>query len=219
MARHRQVIERTPVSHEFAYDSEALLRLKLATMASECDMVLDVGQSTRSHFDLFARERIETMEINLGEPLADIIDDICAPSRLRAGRYDGIVCLSVLEHVYDPFAAIAEIHRLLRPGGYLLLHLPFLFRYHAPADLGFTDGYRFSRDGIAWMLRDFPEVTLYSVRGPWSSIFNLNKFWKNSIEKRFGMTPSRWLDRFGRRFLQRPTSELQVSGYYAWARK
>jgi SAM-dependent methyltransferase len=219
MACHRQAIERVSVNHEYAYDSEGLLRRKLGIMASECVMVLDVAQSTRAHFDLFERHRIETMEVNRSEPLADIIDDICAPDRLQPGRYDGIVCLSVLEHVYDPFAAIEQIHRLLPDGGYLLLHLPFLFRYHAPADLQFTDGYRFSRDGMAWMLRDFSEVTLYSIRGPWSSIFNLHKSWRNTIERRLGMAPARWLDRFGNRFLRRPTSDLQVSGYYAWARK
>jgi SAM-dependent methyltransferase len=219
MARHVEAIRRVEVNHDYAYDSDVLLDNKLGFMASECDMVLDVGQSTRARFDLFERDRIETTEINIGDPLADIIDDICAPNRLQPGRYDGIVCLSVLEHVYDPFAAMREIHRLLQPGGYLLLHLPFLFRYHAPADLRFTDGYRFSRDGMAWMLRDFSEVTLYSIRGPWSSIFNLHKGWKNGIEKRFGLAPARWLDRFAMRFRRRPTSDLQVSGYYAWARK
>lgn len=219
MLRHRQAIERARVCHDYAYDIEGLLELKLGLMARECKLVLDVGQSTRSRIALFERQRIETMEVNRGEPLADIIDDICAPSRLQADRYDGIVCLSVLEHVYDPFAAIDHIYRLLPPGGCLFLHLPFLFRYHAPADLHFTDGYRFSRDGMAWMLRDFSEVTLYSIRGPWSSIFNLHKSWKNSLEKRFGMSPARWVDRLAMRFRRRPTSHLQVSGYYAWARK
>jgi len=219
MARHLEAIRRVKVNHDYAYHSDALLESKLGFMASECDMVLDVGQSTRARIELFQRDRIETMEINVGEPMADIIDDICAPNRLQADRYDGIVCLSVLEHVYDPFAAIHEIHRLLRPDGYLLLHLPFLFRYHAPLDLRFTDGYRFSRDGLAWMLRDFSEVTLYSIRGPWSAIFNLHKSWKNVIEKHFGMAPARWLDRFGMSLRRRPTSDLQVSGYYAWARK
>ena len=164
-------------------------------------------------------EKIETTNVNLDHRPADIIDDICAPSRLQYGKYDGVVCLSVLEHVYDPFAAMAQIHNLLQPGGYLLLHLPFLFRYHAPRDLTFTDGYRFSRDGIAWLLRDFSEVRLYSIRGPYSSIFNLHKFWKKHIERRFGMSPARWVDRIGLRLFRRPGSDLQVSGYYAWARK
>lgn len=219
MARHIEAIQRSVVDHGFAYDSAGLLTEKLQFMAANCSMVLDVGQSSRDRFSLFAREKIETMDINLDEQPADIIDDICAPSRLQYGRYDGIVCLSVLEHVYDPFAAIAQIHKLLQPGGYLLLHLPFLFRYHAPQDMTFTDGYRFSRDGIAWLLRDFSEVRLYSIRGPYSSIFNLHKFWKKSVENRFGQGPARWLDRIGLRLFRRPTSDLQVSGYYAWARK
>lgn len=219
MARHAEAIERTLVDHGYAYDSAGLLTEKLEFMAANCDLVLDIGQSTRERFGLFQRDRIETVNVNLETEPADIIDDICAPSRLRPGRYDGIVCLSVLEHVYDPFAAIENIHSLLKPGGYLLLHLPFLFRYHAPPDLSFTDGYRFSRDGVAWLLRDFAEVRLYSIRGPYSSIFNLHRFWKKGVEKHLGMKPSRWLDRFGLLLFHRPSSELQVSGYYAWARK
>lgn len=219
MRRHRKAIDRVTVLHDYAYASDILLNEKLGLMAQECEMVLDIGQSSRERFKLFKRERIETMEVNRGEPLADIIDDICAPDRLQAGRYDGMVCLSVLEHVYDPFAAIQHMHRLLQPDGYLLLHLPFLFRYHAPANLQFTDSYRFSRDGMAWMLRDFSEVTLYSIRGPWSSVFNLHKPWKNRIEKHLGMKPARWLDNIALRLGRRPTSDLQVSGYYAWARK
>jgi len=219
MARHVEAIRRITVDHEYAYDSDGLMTKKLEFMASHCSMVLDIGQSTRDKVKLFEQRQIESMDINLEEPPADIIDDICAPSRLQYERYDGIVCLSVLEHVYDPFAAIREIFRLLQPGGYLFLHLPFLFRYHAPQDLSFTDSYRFSRDGIAWLLRDFSEVTLYSIRGPYSSIFNLHRGWKKSVEKHLGMAPTRWLDRVGIRFFSRPTSELQVSGYYAWANK
>ncbi len=219
MARHVEAIRRCSVDHDYAYDSAGLLDEKLRFMAAHCSMVLDVGQSTRDRFNLFEQGKIETTNVNLDHRPADIIDDICAPSRLQYGKYDGVVCLSVLEHVYDPFAAIAQIHNLLQPGGYLLLHLPFLFRYHAPRDLTFTDGYRFSRDGIAWLLRDFSEVRLYSIRGPYSSIFNLHKFWKKHIEHRFGMSPARWVDRIGLRLFRRPGSDLQVSGYYAWARK
>lgn len=219
LARHLEIIRRTPVDHSYAYDSERLLRDKLGFMATHCRRVLDVGQSTRAHAALFARGSLESVDINHGDPEPDFIDDICAASRLQPARYDGIVCLSVLEHVYDPFAAIVQIRRLLQPGGYLLIHLPFLYRYHAPPDLEFTDCYRFSRDGIAWMLRDFSEVRLYSVRGPYSSIFNLHRFWKKSVERRFGMTPSRWLDRLGLALFRRATSDLQVSGYFAWARK
>jgi len=67
-------------------------------------------------------------------------------------------------------------------------------------------------------LRDFPDVTLYSIRGPYPATFNLHRSWEKSIEKRFGIAPARWLDRIGMPFFSRPTSELLVSSYYAWAR-
>jgi hypothetical protein len=60
MARHREAIERVNVNHDYADDSQGLLRLKLGIMAAECKMVLDVGQSTRGHIDLFKPDLIGT---------------------------------------------------------------------------------------------------------------------------------------------------------------
>ena len=113
MEQHIEAIRRVTVDDRFAYEIDGLLDDKLGFMAENCKRVLDIGTSTRSRISLFDSEQIETMDINADEPPPDIIDDICAPSRLEYDCYDGIVCLSVLEHVYDPFAAIKEIHRLL----------------------------------------------------------------------------------------------------------
>ena len=66
MARHIAAIERVVVDHGYAYDSDGLLEQKLRYMAENCDMVLDVGQSTRDFISLFERQKIETMEINQG---------------------------------------------------------------------------------------------------------------------------------------------------------
>ena len=219
MERHIATINRTAVDTDFAYDPEGFIVQKIKWMAHHCDLTLDIGQSSRAHAVHFDRTKLETMDINRGDSPPDIIDDICAPSRLQNNRYNGVVCLSVLEHVYDPFSATKHIYQVLQPGGCLLLHVPFMFRYHAPADLAFTDCYRFSRDGLAWMLRDFSEVTLYPIRGPYSSMFNLQKIWKTRVEKIFGMGVNRWIDKIGLRLFRRPTSDLQVSGYYAWAIK
>jgi len=43
---------------------------------------------------------------------------------LRDGSFDAIACLDVLEHVPDERALLAEVHRLLRPGGVLLISVP-----------------------------------------------------------------------------------------------
>ena len=38
--------------------------------------------------------------------------------------FDGVVHLAVLEHVFDPYAMIREIHRVLKPGGELVIAVP-----------------------------------------------------------------------------------------------
>jgi hypothetical protein len=72
---------------------------------------------------------------------------------------------------------------------------------------------------MAWLLTDFSDVTLYSIRGPYSAIFNLHRCWIKNIEKRFSMAPAPSMEHISMRFFSRLTSELQASGYYAWARK
>ena len=51
-------------------------------------------------------------------------DDILA-SELPAASFDLINCISVLEHIVEPDRAIASMHRLLRPGGHLVLTCPY----------------------------------------------------------------------------------------------
>ena len=220
MAQHRAAIYRCQINNDYCYQPDLLIEEKISYFADRCSKILDVGQSARDHATLFKPLQRVTTDINqkTSSPI-DIVDDICAPVRLVENSYDGIVCLSVLEHVYDPFSAAKNLYNLLQPESYLFLHLPFIYRYHADQGLEFADCYRFSRDGIAWLLKDFSEVTLYPVRGPYSSLFNLQRFWKKQVEKRFGMSPNQWIDRIGLKLFGKPNSDLQVSGYYAWARK
>ncbi|MDB6169783.1 MAG: methylase [Verrucomicrobia bacterium] len=56
---------------------------------------------------------------------------------LPDGRFDGVLCSQVLEHVFAPEAFLAEIRRVLRPGGSLLLTVPAMWDEHEqPHDYG-----------------------------------------------------------------------------------
>jgi SAM-dependent methyltransferase len=43
---------------------------------------------------------------------------------LRDASFDAALCVHVLEHIDDDAAAIAELHRILRPGGWALVSVP-----------------------------------------------------------------------------------------------
>lgn len=54
-----------------------------------------------------------------------VVDDDILASRLPPASFDAVTCISVLEHITRPVAAVAGMHRLLRAGGHLVLTTPF----------------------------------------------------------------------------------------------
>lgn len=55
--------------------------------------------------------------------LSLVADDITATA-LEPGSFDLILCSEVVEHIHDSPTAIRSMHRLLRPGGTLVLSTP-----------------------------------------------------------------------------------------------
>jgi SAM-dependent methyltransferase len=62
--------------------------------------------------------------------------------------YDSALSLEVLEHVQDPWQAAGEIHRILRPGGILIVSVPHLSRLHEEPH----DYFRFTVYGLQHLL-------------------------------------------------------------------
>ncbi len=64
------------------------------------------------------------------------------------GAFDTALCTEVLEHIPDPAAFLARAHRCLRPGGRLVLTVPFAARWHfIPYDY-----WRFTPSGLHLLL-------------------------------------------------------------------
>jgi SAM-dependent methyltransferase len=63
---------------------------------------------------------------------------------LRDMSYDAVVCNAVLEHVARHDMVLRELRRVLKPGGHLILSVPFLQPFHAcPSDFR-----RFTAEGL-----------------------------------------------------------------------
>lgn len=218
-ARLQEITRRAKVDLRYLHDDRSREHIVAATHG--CTRILDVGASMRGHLD--ARDdRVETLDLNdidaADENLTppDILGDVCQPfPDWMEDRYDAVIALAILEHVYDPPAAVANFRRALKPGGMLFLYVPWMWRYHAPRNLMFQDYQRLSRDGMAYLLRDFDEVTLYPLRGKYSAILNMLKLWKSQVERRFGSRLNRLVD--ARTSDWRNT--IQTSGFFAEARK
>jgi SAM-dependent methyltransferase len=62
--------------------------------------------------------------------------------------FDAVLCSQVLEHVFTPEEFLGEVHRVLRPGGKLLLTVPFAWDEHEqPRDFA-----RYSSFGLRALL-------------------------------------------------------------------
>ena len=59
----------------------------------------------------------------------DIVSDILEIPEPDAS-FDAILCTEVLEHIPEPITALIELHRLLKPGGELILTAPFASLTH-----------------------------------------------------------------------------------------
>ena len=72
------------------------------------------------------------------------------------GEFAGVVCMEVLEHVQNPFAAVAEIGRVLKPGGKVIGSTPFMLGIHDPPH----DYFRYTQFGLAHLFRDLHEIEI-----------------------------------------------------------
>ena len=79
-----------------------------------------------------------------------------------AGSFDWIVCTEALAHLPDPFAAVAEIRRLLKQGGHAFVTVPL----NVGIDRRPADFWRFTEHGLRALLQDFTILSLEQTPTP-----------------------------------------------------
>lgn len=64
-----------------------------------------------------------------------ILHDANKPFPIEDRTYDSLISLNTLEHIFRDEFALAELVRILKPGGELHILVPFMYRVHAsPSD-------------------------------------------------------------------------------------
>lgn len=156
------------------------------------EIILDLGGKERFHKALskygsiFKNSNYYCFDITKDKKV-DIVGDI-QELPFKDNSIDAIICLSVLEHLFEPQKAVEQIRRCLKIGGIAFFYLPFLHPYHGR---DYFDGYRFSKDSLEYMFRNFSEMKLQPCGGYINTLFNF-------------ITGFRLKNRFSLYFLEKP---------------
>jgi SAM-dependent methyltransferase len=129
--------------------------------------VLDAGAGELQYAHLFEAHRYVAVDLAVGDDRWDYTRIHCLADLtalpLQSASFDASINIVTLEHVKDPALVIAELGRVLKAGGRLLLVVPQEWEVHqAPHDY-----WRFTRYGVRLLLEraGFTAIRVYPVGG------------------------------------------------------
>jgi len=126
-------------------------------------------------------------------PDTQLIAD-CHDIPFADGTFDAVFAIAVLEHVADPFRCVAEMQRVLTPGGMVYSVTPFMQQVH----MGRYDFTRFTSMGHRRLFRWFDQVEAGVANGPgmtvaWSLEYFFSTFSERPGTRSLLRTASRFL--------------------------
>jgi SAM-dependent methyltransferase len=95
--------------------------------------------------------RIDVLDLSEENPHATIVADLTKPNDIPSDTFDCIVCVHVLHLVYEADVFTRELHRLLVPGGALLVAVPGT----SMIDPNWTEYRRWTALGVQTLLGQF----------------------------------------------------------------
>lgn len=151
--------------HEHREIAAADVRIIRRLLGSGLLRVLDIGAGRGVFVDEARAAGLDVLATDL-EPAAarvwsargvrGVVADAFAPP-FRGTPFDVVRLKEVIEHVEDPRALVVASASILRPGGYLIAHVPSPFSQFYPAG-NFWDDYThvrpFSRHGLMRLMED-----------------------------------------------------------------
>ena len=194
---------------------------KIEKIFTEKKSIIDIGGGLRvkkdkgSRFDESRKwilPFLEKVDYKILDPVLDYKPDIIGDIHslpFEDNSEEAIICIAVLEHVENPHQAAKEMHRVLKPGGYCFVYVPFLFYYHA--DKGYyKDYWRFTKDSLEILFKNFKVKEIQGVRGAMATWIKLSPFGRYKIFLKLA------------HLIDKVTGKIktnQVSGYYIFLEK
>ncbi len=163
-ARVRLAVGLQPLSYFWGHDRglaihryylEEFLRDCARDIRGHCLEFQDPSYTPR--FGSSAVAKLDILHVDDSNPLATIVADLTKPNGIPSDLFDCIVCTHVLHIIFEVEKAVAEMYRILKPGGVLLVVVPHVSMW-SPKDNEF---WRFTPEGLRVLLaRAFGEANV-----------------------------------------------------------
>lgn len=143
-------------------DRRLIDRFLHANAAAIRGRVLEVGDNEYTlRYGGDAVTRSDVLSAVADESRDVIVADISAAPQIADDTYDCIVLTQTLHYIFDMKAAVAELHRMLRPGGTLLVCVPGISQIST---------WDMERWGDRWRLTDLSMRELLATSFPASAV-------------------------------------------------
>ena len=133
---------------------ENMKRAKKIVGSLSVGLVLDVGGGRHSYKDLFPGCAYSVADIEDGPGVTHVMSGPFELPFLN-NLFDLVVSGQMLEHCANPFRSVAEMVRVLQPGGKIILIAPSAGPRHDK-----QDGWRFMDDAFRFIAEDVGLITL-----------------------------------------------------------
>ncbi|MCC7359377.1 MAG: methyltransferase domain-containing protein [Anaerolineales bacterium] len=126
--------------------------------------VLEIGDDTYTR--QFGGSRVlrsDVLHAVPGNERATVVADLAQADNLATDVYDCIICTQTLQCIYDIHLVVAQLHRILRPGGVLLATAPGISQVSRYDMDRWGDYWRFTTKSMTRLIGEQFEPQLTSV--------------------------------------------------------
>lgn len=175
-----------PISRQFGYDRgqpidryfiERFLDQGRAYIRGVCLEVRD--SSYTRQFGGTNVSRADVLDINPNNPSANIHGDLRRLEGVADDAYDCVILTQVFQYIDDLPAAVSETFRILKPGGTLLVTVPFMMPLD---DQHAVDYWRLTPNSAKYLLgKHFPQENI-EIKS-WGCLASSTAFWMGMAQE------------------------------------
>ena len=174
---------------------------RIAKYVPAVGRILDIGSGTAPVSPDLKRTVVADIS---EEAMRNILSESKAVTSITAmifdtASFDCVLCSEVLEHIPDDLKALSELRRVLKPGGTLVVTVPYQKRFWTEDDEFVEHVRRYDPGELEQKLRDsgFSQIKTYKLSGPverWLTRKSLQAYRKGGVTTKFPLWALRFIN-------------------------